>query len=94
MLQCVCTICLNKVKFLKKVTGSLWNYYNDEPKNGAVDNWNEKITTAFTDSKSFNYKAKIVGELKGDKNRKNGIKIVVPLKNLSKLLENVKYSID
>ena len=51
MLQWVCTICLNEVKFLKKVTGSLWNYYNDEPKDGAVDNWNEKITTAFTDSK-------------------------------------------
>ena len=43
MLQCLCTISLNKIKFPKKVTGSLWNYHKDEPKDGAVDNGNEKI---------------------------------------------------
>ena len=43
MLQCLCTISLTKIKFPKKVTGSLWNYYKDEPKDGAVDNGNEKI---------------------------------------------------
>ena len=57
MLQCLCTICLNEVKFLKK--GTLWNYYKDEPKDGAVDNGNEKITISFTDSKSFNYKTRL-----------------------------------
>ena len=83
MLQCLCTICLNEVKFLKKVTGSLGNYYKVEPKYGAVDNGNEKITISFTDSKSFIYKTKIVAELNGDENRKNDIEIVVPLKHLS-----------
>ena len=41
-------------KNYEKTTGSLWSYYKDEPKDGAVGNRNEKITTSFKDSKSFN----------------------------------------
>ena len=76
MLQCLCTICLNEVKFLKKVTGSLGNYYKVEPKYGAVDNGNEKITISFTDSKSFIYKTKIVAELNGDENERMILKLL------------------
>ena len=64
----------------------MWNYYRDEPKDGAVGDGNEKIATSFTDSKSFNYKTKITGELDAGETRKNGIKIVVPLKHLSNFL--------
>ena len=65
-------------KNYEKITGSLWNYYRDEPKYGAVGKGNEKITTYFAHSKSFNYKTKITGELNVGGNTKKGIKIVVP----------------
>ena len=42
-------------KNYEKSTGSLWNYYTDEPKDGAVIYGNKKITA--------NYKTKITGEL-------------------------------
>ena len=70
-------------KNYEKTTGRLWKYYRDEPKDGAVCNGNEKITTSFTDSKSLNFKTKIIEELNAGENRKNDIKINVPLKNLS-----------
>ena len=56
----------------------MWNYYRDEPKYGAVGKGNEKITTYFAHSKSFNYKTKITGELNVGGNTKKGMKIVVP----------------
>ena len=63
----------------------MWNYYKDKPKDGAVGNGNEKIATSSSDSKSFSHKTKITWEFNTGDNRKNGIKIVVPLKNLSNL---------
>ena len=45
----------------------------------------KKIATSSADSKSFSHKTKITWELNTGENRKNGIKIVVPLKNLSNL---------
>ena len=42
-------------KNYSKTTGSLWNYYRDEPNSGAEGNINYSIK----DSKSFDYKASI-----------------------------------
>ena len=72
----------NLIKYSKnyrKTTGSLWNYYRDQPNSGVVGNINYSIK----DSKSFDYKASITGKLEGNNVEKDDIEIVVPLKHLS-----------
>ena len=66
-------------KNYRKTTGSLWNYYIDEPNSGPKGNINYSIK----DSKSFNYKTSITGKLEGANLEKGDVKIVVPLKYLS-----------
>ena len=66
-------------KNYRKTTGSLWNYYRDEPNSGAVGNTNYSIK----DSKSFNYKTSITRKLEGNNVQKNDVEFVVPLKYLS-----------
>ena len=53
-----------------KTSGSLWQYYRDEP--------NENIT----ESESFKFKVKLTGEIPNADNKKN-VEIAVPLKYLS-----------
>ena len=53
-----------------KTSGSLWQYYKDEP--------NDNIA----DSESFNSKVKITGKTPDDGNTKN-VEMTVPLKYLS-----------
>ena len=62
-----------------KTTGSLWNYYRDEPNSGAEGDINYSIR----DSKSFYYKTSITGKLENNNVEKDGVEIVVPLKYLS-----------
>ena len=69
-------------KNYRKTTGSLWNYYRDEPSNPLSSN-----------SESFKYKTSITGNTynvgdgeagyDADKVGKYGTEIVVPLKHLS-----------
>ena len=66
-------------KYYRKTTGSLWNYYRDEPNSGTEENINYSIK----DSKSFNYKTSITGKLEGNNVEKDDVKIVVLLKYLS-----------
>ena len=67
-------------KSYKKTTGSLWNYYRDEP-NSSTDNNN--ITHSILNSKSFDYKANFIGSMTNNNLIKNNVKIVIPLKHLS-----------
>ena len=60
-----------------KTSGSLWQYYKDEP--------NDNLT----DSKSFKSKVKITGSTTADGNTKY-VKIIVPLKYLSNFRELLK----
>ena len=53
-----------------KTSGSLWQYYKDEPNNNIAD------------SESFKSKVKITGKTPADRNTKN-VEIIVPLKYLS-----------
>ena len=53
-----------------KTSGSLWQYYKDDPNNNLAD------------SESFKYKVKITGKTPDDRNTKN-VEIIVPLKYLS-----------
>ena len=66
-------------KHYRKTTGSLWNYYRDEPNSDAVGNINYSIE----DSISFDYKTSITGNLEGNNVKKDHFEIVVPLKYLS-----------
>ena len=65
-------------KNYSKTTGSLWNYYRDEPNRGANNNINHSIK----DSKSFDYKTSTTGKLEGNKTEKE-VEIVLPLRHLS-----------
>ena len=65
-------------KNYSKTSGSLWNFYKDEPNSGAKGNINYSIK----DSKSFDYKTSIAGELEGNNVEKEKVEIVVPSKYL------------
>ena len=67
-------------KNYKKTTGSLWNYYRDEP-NSSTDN--DNLTHSILNSKSFDYKANFISSVTNNNLTKNGVKIVIPLKHLS-----------
>ena len=67
-------------KNYRKTTGSLWNYYRDEPNSGI----NGGINYSIMGSKSFDYKANFIEDSITQNNlTKNDFKIVVPLKYLS-----------
>ena len=67
-------------KNYSKATGSLWNYYRDEPNSGI----NCGINHLIMGSKSFDYKANFIeGGVTQNSLTKNDVKIVVPLKYLS-----------
>ena len=63
-------------KHYSKTLGSLWNYYRDEPINGAEGNINYSIK----DSKSFDYKTSIAGKLEDGNREKEEFETVVPFK--------------
>ena len=65
-------------KICRKMIGSLWNYYRDEP--SSTDNNN--ITHSIFNSKSFDYKANFIRSVTNNNLTKNNAKIVVPLKYL------------
>ena len=53
-------------KNYSKISGSLWNYYRDEPNSGSVGNINYSIRG----SKSFDYKISVTGKLEGNNTEK------------------------
>ena len=57
---------LNTAKTIKKTTGSFWNYYRDEPNEESVGGGNAAIKYSIKNSKSFDYKASIIGKLEGN----------------------------
>ena len=86
-------------KNYRKTTGSLWNYYRDEPKDPPLNdddpptiNYN---ADPITNSESFKYKSSITGKAsnanqessenteQGNTKTKKNLRIVVPLKHLS-----------
>ena len=65
-----------------KTSGSLFNYYRDEPSEITVGAGNNAINISIRNSKSFDYKAKIVGTLANNVLEKE-VAIAIPLKYLS-----------
>ena len=71
-------------KNYRKTTGSLWNYYRDEPNNPPNDNYN---ADPITNSASFKYKSSLIRKTpnndNNDNNKVKDVQIFVPLKYLS-----------
>ena len=71
-------------KHYRKTTGSLWNYYRDEPNNPPANNYN---ANPITNSESFKCKSSIIGKTPNNYSDNNtiigNVEIVVPLKHLS-----------
>ena len=66
-------------KNYRKTTGSLRNYYRDEPNSDTVDN---EMKHSIKNSKSFDYKANFIGSVTDNNLTKNDVNIFVPLKYL------------
>ena len=68
-------------KNYRKTTGSLWNYYRDEPNRTIGAN---NITHSILNSEFFDYKASFMENgVTHDNLTKNNVKVVVPIKHLS-----------
>ena len=68
-------------KNYRKTTGSLWNYYRDQPNSTIGAN---NITHSILNSESFDYKANFMENgVTHDNLTKNDVKVVAPLKHLS-----------
>ena len=84
-------------KNYRKTTGSLWNYYRDEPSSTIGAN---NITHSILNSESFDYKANFMENGVTHNNlTKNDVKIVVPLKYLSNFWRSlnmplINYEVD
>ena len=83
-------------KNYRKTTGSLWNYYRDEPNSDRDDN---EIKYSIINSKSFDYKANFIGSMSHNNLTKNDVNIVVPLKYLSNFWRSlnmplINYEVD
>ena len=73
-------------KDYRETTGTLWNYYRDEPNSGI----NVGINYSIKGSKSFDYKSNFMeGGVMQNNLTKNDVKIVVPLKYLSNFWRSV-----
>ena len=66
-------------KNYRKTTGSLWNYYRDEPDNDEI-----------RDSKSFKYRTSITGNTPNDSDTITGVEIVITLKHMSDFRKSFK----
>ena len=62
----------------RKTTGSLWNYYRDQPSDPLS-----------TNSESFKYKTSIVGKAPQDNDSLTNAEVVIPLKYLSNFWRNL-----
>ena len=69
-------------KNYEKTSGSLFNYYRDEPSGITIGAGNYAINISIRNSKSFDYKIKILGSLYAGEDEKEDVTIAIPLKYL------------
>ena len=69
-------------KYNKKTSGSLFNYYRDEPSEITIGAGNNAIDISIRNSKSFDYKTKITGSLDVGEDEEEDVLIAIPLKYL------------
>ena len=69
-------------KKYEKTSGSLFNYYRDEPKEHTIGDGDNAINISIRNSESFDYKTKIVRSLATGELEKNDVETAIPLKYL------------
>ena len=69
-------------KNYEKTSGSLFNYYRDEPKEHTIGAGSNAINISIRNAKSFDYKTEITGCLDAGEDEKEDVKIAIPLKYL------------
>ena len=69
-------------KNYEKASGSLFNYYRDEPKDHDEGDGDNAINISIRGSNSFDYKIKITGSLDACEDEKDYVEIAIPLKYL------------
>ena len=69
-------------KNYEKTSGSLFNYYRDEPKEHTIGAGNNAINISIRISKPFDYKTEITGSLDAGEYEKDDVTIAIPLKYL------------
>ena len=69
-------------KNYEETSGSLFNYYRNEPKEHTIGDGNNAINISIRNSESFDYKTKIVGSLAAGDLEKDDIEIAISLKYL------------
>ena len=75
----------NLLKYSKNyenTSGSLSNYYREEPNEAEIANDNGTIDISIRNSKSFDYKTEITGSLDAGEDEKEDVTIAIPLKYL------------
>ena len=80
---------LENSKNYEKASGSLFNYYRDEPNEAEIANDNGAKNIYIKNSKSFDYKSKIVGTLAAGELEKDDVEIAIPLKYLGNFLRSL-----
>ena len=83
---------LENSKNYRETTGSLFNYYRDEPNSGTKRDGANTINHSIKDSDSFNYKTSLTGKLEGNNTEKD-VEIAIPLKYLSNFWRNLDMSL-
>ena len=73
-------------KNCRKTTRSFWNYYPDMSHAEYNNNNRDRIFYPIKGSESFDYKTKLVGNLPDGEDELENIKIVAPLKHLSRFI--------
>ena len=76
-------------KNYEKTSGSLFNYYRDEPKEHTIGAGNNAINISIRNSKSFDYKTEITGSLDAGEDEKDAVTIAIPLNNLGNFWREV-----
>ena len=76
------------MKIYRKTTGSLFNYYRDEPNSGTDGGGVNVISYSIKGPASLDYKTSITGKLEGDDVEKH-VEIAVPLKYLGNFWRNL-----
>ena len=69
-------------KNYEKTSRSSFNYYRDEPKEHTIGDGDNAVNISIRNSKSFDYKTKIVGSLAAGELEKDDFEIAIPLKYL------------
>ena len=69
-------------KNYEKTSGSLFNYYRDEPGEITIGAGNNAINISIRNSKSFDFKTEITGSLDAGEHEKEDATIAIPLKYL------------